>query len=307
MPIEPFKIINDDGSTNQAEYDRCINFINDYIAGNIKVYPDVTWANPLEVDLSTDESAFEILNRLLSQTSNKLLNARAFNNIKKLFTGLLERYGSTIHTCGKYLEQSKNFIDGPGYMYDVFSSKETEVKSRVLTNNITIYYLDDDNHTVLEYNDTNYSKTNVDYLPTINFPKDVTDNNLVSNVARYPNIYKGNLCGVYSDFQRLSGQYVGSSTLYYFSECNDELYTTGASSYRDDRVNEVINFNYRAKVSNKLKPARGVDLSLVGQAQSSVVNPADVNAYISPATVNPSVTYVSPTTLTASEPTEWII
>ena len=115
------------------------------------------------------------------------------------------------------------------------------------------------------------------------------------------------MCGVYSDFQRLSGQYVGSSTLYYFSECNDELYTTGASSYRDDRVNEVINFNYRAKVSNKLKPARGVDLSLVGQAQSSVVNPADVNAYIAPATVNPSVTYVSPTTLTANEPTEWII
>ena len=37
MSIEPFKIINADGSTNQAEYERCIKFLNDYKDGKIPV------------------------------------------------------------------------------------------------------------------------------------------------------------------------------------------------------------------------------------------------------------------------------
>lgn len=311
MTIAPFQIVNTDGSINQSEYKRCIDFLNDYIAGVIKVYPEVTWANPFEVDLSTEESSLEILSRIIMFTDNHLLNKQAFDNIRRLFHGILDRYGSTIFTCGRYLEASANFTDGPGYMYDVLTQDETRVLKHVLSNNLTMYYLDDDNHTVLEYNDTAYANLNDDiHLPTTNFPSlnlPSVNNNVASNVTGYPTIYNGNLCGVYSLFQRVAGQYVGSSTLFYFSECNDQLYTTGASSYVDNRINDILNFNYKASVSNKSRPTRGVDLSTVKSVQNAVVNPGYVNAYVPSATVNPSVNYLSPVFFTSKDQEDWII
>lgn len=308
MPIVPFQILNEDGSVNQSEYNRCISFLQDYTSGLVKVYPEVTWANPLEVDLSTDESALEILSRYILYTNNKLLNKQAFANIKKLFHGILDRYGSTIHSYGKYLEASKDFNDGPGYMYDVFTPEEKEVKVHQLNDDISIYYLDDENHTVLEYNDTAYAAKNTANLPISNYPTYNLNNRILqSNLTDYPDVYKGNLCGVYSDFQRLSGQYVGSSTLFYYSMCNDQLYTTGGNSYTDSRLKEVINFNYRAVVSNKSRPARGIDLSNVKMSQDAIVTPEDVLAYIPPSTVNPSVNYLKPTFFTAQTEAEWIL
>lgn len=308
MPVEHFKIINEDGTTNQAEYERCIEFLNDYVNGVIKVYPETTWTNPFEVDLSQQKSSYTLVRELVEQSTNRLLNKTAFDSVKKLFDGLLRRYGSTIHTYGRYLEQSKDFVDGPGYIYDVLSRDETPVLKEQLNDNITIYYLDDENHTVLEYNDTQYSQSNNKFLPTTNFPKlyPAQSTKLEPPLLDYPNIYVGNLCGIYSDFQRLSGQYVGSSTLFYFSECNDTLYTTGANSLDIADIG-VVNFNADAVVSNKSKPTRGVDLSLVKAAQSAVVNEETVNAYIPPSTVNPSVNYLSPTFFTAQEETEWLI
>lgn len=309
MPIEKFKIVNNDGSVNKSEYNRCINFLNSYINGDIKVYPELIWSNPLEVDMSTEESALEILSRIILFTNNRLLNKKAFENIKKLFTGLLDRYGSTIHSYGRYLEASKNFKDGPGYMYDVFTSDEKEVKVSHLNSDIDIYYINDDNHTVIEYNDKAYSNTIADNtLPTTNYPSNnLSSNNnyLTSNVTGYPNVYKGNLCGVYSDFQRLSGQYVGSSTLFYYSECNDILYTTGANNYTDNRLGGIVNFNYKAKVSNKSRPARGVDFSLISQAQNSIIEPQAVNAKLNPELVNPSVNYLTPIFFTSLNETDW--
>lgn len=309
MAIEPFKIINSDGSTNQSEYNRCIQFLNDYKDGKIKVYPTVTWANPFEVDMTREESALEILSRALLYESNKLLTKQAFADIKKLFLGILKYYGSTIHTCGKYLEASANFIDGPGYMYDVFNfDKDVEVKSHKLNSDITIYYLDDDAHTVIEYNDTAYANTNL-MIPTSNIPSLNQTGNLEldPNYNSYPDVYKGNLCGVYSDFQRLTGQYLSSPVLFYYSECNDQLYTTGGKSYKDNRVEEIINFNYGTNIQSKSKPARGILLSDVLTCQNSIVNPDNSNAYIPPATINKQITYITPTFFTADEPTEWLI
>lgn len=309
MPVEKFKIVNEDGSVNQSEYNRCINFLNSYVNGDIKVYPELTWSNPFEVDMSTEESALEILSRIILYQNNRLLNKVAFSNIKKLFTGILDRYGSTIHSYGRYLDASKNFKDGPGYMYDVFTSDEKEVKVSHLNSDIDIYYINDDNHTVIEYNDRAYSGTvPLETVPTTNYPNNnlpVNNNYLSSNVEGYPNIYKGNLCGVYSDFQRLSGQYVGSSTLFYYSECNDVLYTTGGNNYTDSRLGEIINFNYKANVSNKSRPARGVDFSLISQAQESIDIPQAVNAKLNPEVVNPSVNYLTPTFFTSLNETDW--
>ena len=130
MAVRPFKIINDDGSTNQSEYERCVQFLNDYVEGKIPVYPPLSWDNPFEVDMSRDKSALSLLVEILKQETNRLLTPNAFNNIKLLFKGILDRYGATIHTCGRYLEQSANFKDGPGYMYDVFS-KENYLKQSI--------------------------------------------------------------------------------------------------------------------------------------------------------------------------------
>lgn len=299
MAITPFKIINDDGSTNQSEYERCVQFLNDYVEGKIPVYPPLSWDNPFEVDMSRDKSALSLLVEILKQETNRLLTPNAFNNIKLLFKGILDRYGATIHTCGRYLEQSANFKDGPGYMYDVFSKEETPVKKETISSNLSIYYLDDEAHTVIEYNDTAYANT-IDSatLPDSNYPlNNLVSKVLVSNVDTYPNVYKGNLAGVYSEFQRLSGQYVGSSTLFYYSECNDTIFTTNGNGFQDKSTGEVINFNYNMPIGNKAQPVRGIPLDKCTALQSNVLNQANTNAYLTPDNVNGTIPYISPKTL----------
>ena len=313
MAVEPFKIINDDGTTNQSEYNRCIQFLNDYVAGNINVYPPITWANPYEIDMSREESALVLIRDCLNYESNKLFTPAAWKNFKNLFTGIIERYGSTIHTCGNYLESSANFQDGPGYMYDVFTDineDSAQVKSKVLNDDITIYYLDDKNHTVLEYNDSEYAnETLLVAKPSVNFPSFniYATRYLTSNVTNYPGVYKGYLSGVYSDFQRLAGQYVGSSTLFYYSECNDSLYTSGLRNRTDDHINEYMQFGYRSVYSNKATPAQGLSLNRVSQLQTLIYDIHSPNAYINPNSWNTEFSYISPTQLTAAEPEEWYI
>ena len=164
MPITPFQIVNEDGTINQNEYERCINFLQDYVDGNVNIYPKLTWENPFEVDLSQELSSYTILRNILMQETNRLLDNTAFDNIKKLFNGILTRYGSTIHSCGRYLEYSDEFLDSPGFMYDVFTKDETLVKKEIVNDTLNIYYLDDENHTVLEYNDEKYVQY-VDLFP----------------------------------------------------------------------------------------------------------------------------------------------
>ena len=312
MAVEPFKIINDDQSINQSEYERCIQFLSDYIDGKVKVYQKLVWDNPLEVDMSQKKSAYTLLKEVLSLTDNRLLTDATFADIKKLFTGILERTGSTIHSCGNYLKSSASHSDGPGYMYDVFKrDSTTAVLTERLNDDITVYYLDDDNHTVLEYNDTAYSNLiDEGSTPNCNYPSiNILSTNLLdSNVLNHPDVYKGNLSGVYSDFQRLAGQYVGSSTLFYYGSCLDTLYTTGPVAYEDDRLHQVVNFNYGASVATPRSiPARGVPFTLVGTAQNAINLEGYVNGFINPTVVNPNINYLTPTFLTSKDPTIWYI
>lgn len=313
MAIEPFKIVNDDGTTNQSEYNRCIQFLNNYIAGDINVYPPIAWANPYEIDMSRKESALALIRDCLNYESNKLFTPAAWKNFKNLFTGIIERYGSTIHTCGNYLECSADFYDGPGYMYDVFTdlnANQTKVLKHQLNDDITVYYLDDENHTVLEYNDSEYSaESSINDHPISNFPSlDIYPARyLNSNVTDYPGVYKGYLSGVYSDFQRLAGQYVGSSTLFYYSECNDDLYTSGLHNRNESRINEYMQFTATGYQYNKTTPTRGIELNRVSIAQNAVTNEDQPNAYIDPALFNTELTYISPTQLTAGDIEEWYI
>lgn len=312
MPIEKFKLMNDDGSLNKSEYDRCVAFLNSYVEGSVKVYRKPTWTNQLEVDMTQPLSAFTILNNLLNLPENHLLTKDAFNSIVKCLKGMITRQGSTIHTYGRYLENSANLIDGPGYMYDVLTKDETRVSKEVVNDTLNIYYLNDDNHTVLEYNDELYSQLNARYFPTHNFPDnpDVDPDTLrviESNVDSYPNVYKGNLSGIYSDFYRTAGQYIGSSTLFYYSECNDELYTTGAKSFEDSTTGQIINFKYKANVYTKSRPTAGVEASLAETMQNNIMNVDRTNAYIAPEVIETlDINYLSPSvTFTAADENEW--
>lgn len=313
MAIKPFNLLNKDGTTNQSEYNRCIKFLQDYIAGDVNVYPPIAWANPYEIDMSQQKSSMEILRDCLNYESNKLFTPVAWENFKNIFTGILERYGSTIHTCGNYLECSADFYDGPGYMYDVFTDPkedQTKVIKSQLNDDITIYYLDDEKHTVLEYNDSEYNaESSINDHPITNFPSlDIYPQRyLISNVTDYPGVYKGYLSGVYSDFQRLAGQYIGSSTLFYYSECNDDLYTSGLYNHTDDRINEYMQFTATGYQYLHVTPTRGIDLDRVTMSQNAVTDEGQSNAYITPEVFNPEISYISPTQLTAGDIEEWYI
>ena len=311
MSIERFKIVNDDGSTNKSEYERCIQFLNDYIEGKVKVYQKLDWDNPYEVDMTRELPANVLLKEVLQQEENRLLSESTYKNIKNLIHGMINRIGSTIHTCGTYIEDSIEFTDGPGYRYDVLSK---EGKDRVykydLDDRISVYYLLDDYHSVLEYNDKLYFN-NVDEgkSPSCNFPEVEQFTRIInSNVDTYPDVYKGNLSGVYSDFQRLAGQYVGSSTLFYYSKCNDIMYTTGPDSYVDPRTNNIVNFNFYATCyKDTAIPTQGVDLAKIATAQASVVNPYVVNAALNPELTNDYIPYHNPYYFTSADETIWVI
>lgn len=306
MPIEHFKIINDDGTTNEAEYNRCITFLQEYTQGTLKIYQQMTWANPFEVDLSQPLSAYTILKNILLLEENRLLTPTAMNNIKKLFKGLLSRYAGTIHTYGDFLENSANFTDGPGYMYDVLTKDATAVSKEEVSDTLDIYYLNDENHTVIEFNDKEFkNKDNV--TPDTNVPSYTLSETTISGNYSGPTTYFGNLGGVYSDFQRITGQYVGSSTLFYYSYCNDQMYTTGINSYEDSRIGGIVNFNHGMTVYDKTMPARGIELARVGELQSAVENPYTIYGYIPPEEINPTVNYLGPTFWTAADETEWLI
>jgi len=311
MSVKPFTIINNDGSINQSEYERCINFLNDYVNGKVPVYQKLDWDNPYEVDMTRELPANILLREVLEQDTNRLLTMEAAENIKDLIHGILIRTGSTIHTCGTYLEDSIEFEDGPGYRYDVLSKEgEDPVYKYNLNDNIDVYFLMDQYHSVLEYNDKQYfNAVDENTAPSCNFPETtVITRILQSNVDTYPDVYKGNLSGVYSDFQRLAGQYVGSSTLFYYSQCNDIMYTTGKDSYQDPRTNNIVNFEYASTIYNEsTKPTQGIELSKISLAQAAVVNPYVVNAYLDPTLTNDKITYRNPSIFDSKDSTIWVI
>ena len=309
MPVTPFKIVLEDGSIDQSEYTRCIEFLNSYIAGEIKVYPETVWTDPYEVDLSQNKSATEIISDMLQLSSNKLLTKTAFNQIQKLIKGMLEYYGATIHTTGAYLDASESFIDGPGYMYDVLrNEKDIEIVRSDTDPALTVYYKKDEGHTVVEYGDNVYKNTTNTAISTLNHPIDTTQaQRLVSNVSTYPNVYKGYPSGVYTYFYPMSGYYVGSSTLFYYSEVNDILYSSNLTSYYDDRTKDTIIPRRFIDEKRSAIPTKGFDFSLISSLQSSVFNIDKANASINFALANPNITYLTPVDLTAAEPSEWII
>lgn len=313
MPITPFQIINPDGSTNQAEYDRCIEFLNQYVNGEVRVYGDVTWENPFEIDMTQEKSAYTILRDVLMQSTNRLLTRTAFQSIKQLFTGLVQRTGSTIHCDNKYLKQSAEFIDGPGYMYDVFTRDETPVifedVDYVVQTDSGIYYLDDDNHTVLSMQqyDQAWNKSE-NYVPELNIPANGLSLPEIDNQYSKTDTYRGaRLMGVNSDFYVTVGEHLQSSILHYYSQCLSPLYTTGGASYYEPAIDEIINFTRNSVIGTSSKPAQGLDLSSVSTARNALQLQDKLNAYISPSIINPNIPYNAPNFFTSANASDWLV
>lgn len=313
MPITPFQIINPDGSTNQAEYDRCIEFLNQYVNGEVRVYGDVTWENPFEIDMTQEKSAYTILRDVLMQSTNRLLTRTAFQSIKQLFTGLVQRTGSTMHCDNKYLKQSAEFIDGPGYMYDVFTRDETPVifeeVDYVTNTNTGIYYLDDDNHTVLSMQQFDQAlDTSEYYVPELNIPANGLSLPEIDNQYSKTDTYRGiTLPGVNSDFYVTVGEHLQSSILHYYSQCLSPLYTTGGASYYEPAIDEIINFTRNSVIGTSSKPAQGLDLASVSTARNALQLQDKLNAYISPSIINPNIPYNAPNFFTSANASDWLV
>lgn len=314
MPITPFQIINPDGSTNQAEYDRCIEFLNQYVNGEVRVYGDVTWENPFEIDMTQEKSAYTILRDVLMQSTNRLLTRTAFQSIKQLFTGLVQRTGSTIRCGYQYLQDSKNFIDGPGYMYDVFTKEQTEAKHEALASTPTslegIYYLDDENHTVICMNRYDPSSYRVSswYVPELNIPANGLSLPEIDNCWSKTDMIGGvMLSGVNSDFYITVGEHLQSSILHYYSQCLSPLYTTGGASYYEPAIDEIINFTRNSVIGTSSKPAQGLDLSSVSTARNALQLQDKFNAYISPSIINPNIPYNAPNFFTSNNASDWLV
>lgn len=316
MPITPFQIINPDGSTNQAEYDRCIEFLNQYVNGEVRVYADVTWENPFEIDMTQEKSAYTILRDVLMQSTNRLLTRTAFQSIKQLFTGLVQRTGSTIRCGYQYLQDSKNFIDGPGYMYDVFTKEQTEVKhDHIQLENPRIYdgvyYLDDENHTVIcmnAYDQAERGDTASWYVPDLNIPANGLSLPEIDNQYSKTDTYRGiRLSGVNSDFYVTVGEHLQSSILHYYSQCLSPLYTTGGASYYEPAIDEIINFTRNSVIGTSSKPAQGLDLASVSTARSALQLQDKLNAYISPSIINPNIPYNAPNFFTSANASDWLV
>ena len=307
MPIAPFQIINPDGTTNQSEYDRCIEFLQQYVGGTINVYGEVTWTNPFEVDMTQEKSSYTMLREILFQSTNRLLNRTTFDSIKKLFKGTITGLGRTIHPIGNFLELSADFVDGPGYMYDVFTSDETPVKkdTTYTEDNIDIYWLDDDSHTTIEVYSVN-THDGRDYTPAMNIPKNGVLLPVIDTQYCLTDIYRSPyLSGVYSDFQMQVGEHLQSSILFYYSQCLSPLYTSGGASYYEPSIDEIVNFTRNAVIGTSSKPAQGLDLSSISSARNAINLPDKLNAYISPSTINPNQPYNAPNFFSAANATDW--
>lgn len=316
MPITPFQIINPDGTTNQSEYDRCVEFLQQYVGGTVNVYGEVTWTNPFEVDMTQEKSSYTLLREILNQSTNRLLNKTAFESIQKLFKGTISGLGRTIHPSGNFLELSEDFVDGPGYMYDVFTSTETTVKKDTTysnvsssdnTKNMDIYWLDDDNHTTIQLlSKTVTHRTSVNYTPSMNIPKNGVSLPDIDNDVSMSDVYQSyRNCGVYSDFQLQVGEHLQSSILFYYSQCSSPLYTTGGASYYEPAIDEIINFTRNAVIGTSSKPAQGLSLSQVATARSALQFADSLNAYISPSVINPNQPYNAPNFFTAQSALDW--
>lgn len=270
--IQPFKIINDDGTTNQEEYNRCIEFLNNYVNGSVPVSGKLVWANPFEINEDNERSSLEILiDEIYNETAtdvntelvtNRLLTANCFNQFKRFFRGFVKGFSRTIYTSTGVLSYTKSYKDGPGYYYDPFTKEQTEMIWSIGH----LPYLNDSERTLMSFNEKIENKK---------YGRDITEEdnpdwfyNSKEEIFNYSSTTYNQLIGggYMSLFYYTNHQYKQSNGLFYLSECTDRLLRAGMTNYFEDRLNKEMIFTVYSNHSgaqNDGKQCLGFELNQI--------------------------------------------
>lgn len=304
MSITPFQIVNPDGTTNQEEYNRALEFLNSYIAGTVPVTPELVWDNPYEINEDATRSSLEILLDEIYgghntdtpvEVKNRLLTANAFNQFKRFFRGFVKGISRTLIPDPQWLANSNNFIDGPGYRYNIFDFEEPEV----IWEWNHLPYVDNDERELMgitciynyEANETKNiltqqpSSTNKPYYTGWNY--NIPGYDRIKDVQRFWTVPALNqrVFDTYllSLFYRTARQYQQTTGLFYLSQCNDQLFNSGYLNYYEPRLNRTMYFTLNQTIEFEGgKVMSGCPLSQVETARSKVIynnSALDINAF----------------------------
>lgn len=304
MAITPFQIVNPDGTTNQEEYNRALEFLNSYIAGTVPVTPELVWDNPYEINEDATRSSLEILLDEIYgghdtdtpvEVENRLLTANAFNQFKRFFRGFVKGISRTLIPDPQWLANSNNFIDGPGYRYNIFDFEEPKViwewnhlpyvdnDERELMGITCIY-----NHMATETKNIltqQPSSTNKPYYTGWNY--NIPGYDRIKDAQRFwttPNLNQ-RVFDAYllSLFYRTARQYQQTTGLFYLSQCNDQLFNSGYLNYYEPRLNRTMYFTLNQTIESEGgKVMSGCPLSQVATARSKIIynnSALDINAF----------------------------
>lgn len=305
MPITPFQIVNPDGSTNQEEYNRCMEFLQSYIAGTVQVYPELVWDNPYEINEDSVRSSLEILldeiygghdTNTPAEVTNRLLTVDAFNQFKRFFRGFVKGISRTLIADPMWLANSKNFVDGPGHLYNIFDFEEPEViweynhlpyvnnPERELLGPTCLYnWVATETRNIL--NSRPASSSNMQYYTGWNY--NIPGYDRIKDAERFwttPQLYQ-RVFDTYllSLFYRTARQYQQTTGLFYLSQCNDTLFNSGYLNYYEPRLNRNMYFTLNQTIESEGgKVMSGCPLSQVETARSKIIynnSALDINAF----------------------------
>lgn len=271
MPVEPFQIVNSDGTINQTEYQRCISFLEQYVQGLVPVYASMTWTNPFEVDLTQQHSSLYILRDIMTAPTNRLLTKSATDHIVNLFKATVSGLSRPYVMSYEQIASSKDWsLDSPGYCYDeatgdiehqvyfedCFPTFTQSSNNHWDTYDFHAAWKNDDYHTTISlgHRIRNKNYTTADEYRQFPSPTERLESFLNDNVAHSvsilvgaspgaagDSIYGGNLLQLWTN--PTSHHYKQSAALWYLSECNDPLMTRSTNWY-DERLNTQYNVRY---------------------------------------------------------------
>lgn len=269
MPIEPFQIVNQDGTINQVEYQRCIEFLEQFVQGLIPVYASMTWNNPFEVDLTQQHSSLYILRDIMTNPTNRLLTKSATDHIVNLFKATVSGLSRPFIMSYEQIKSSGDWglPDSPGYCFDeALQDFDHQVyfedcypaftkPSSTAWNNYDFHvaWKDDDYHTTISlghrvFNNLYDAADSYRHFPspTERLASLGQDNILHSTNLSYiaepdddnSSLYIGNYMMLWTNPS--SHHYKQSGVLYYLSECNDPMMSS-TSNWYDQRINTQMN------------------------------------------------------------------
>ena len=226
MAVTPFKIIKDDGSIDKQEYLRCIQFLEDYIAGKVPVTAATTWDSPWELNEDIQRSSLEILeDEIKNAETNRLLTPTAFSQLKRFFRGYVKgRYRGIIYPYGRLL-YSKNKLN---QICDELDSEKPEVL--MLKGHVP--YVNNSERTVI---DVGFKLDDAFFTQADKIRAKFGDRELTSLTINHSFCLK-----MLTPFQINQYQHFQSSMYFYFSEVDDPIVRSGLTNYFEPRIQQNI-------------------------------------------------------------------